>query len=101
MAYGAAVSIDELGRIIDRAVKALLVSLRESGCPSLNEAEIEKVEAIILASLAKSGAMRVDDEPPCIICGGTLSVPAVLGTSFYSRLVPCPNCCPTADSASG
>jgi hypothetical protein len=52
--------MDRLGAIIDRAVKALLISLRESGCATLDEVEIEMVEAIILASLAKSGVMRVD-----------------------------------------
>jgi hypothetical protein len=53
------VVLDELRRIIDNAIKSLLVSLRESGCALLDEAEIEKIEAIILASLAKSGVMRV------------------------------------------
>jgi hypothetical protein len=93
-------TIDELREIIDRAVKSLLVSLRESGCPTLDLAEIEKIEAIILASLAESGAMRVDDEPPCAICGGTLSVPAMDMNTFppHSRLVACPNCCPMVPS---
>jgi hypothetical protein len=54
------VSIDELRGIIDRAVKALLISLRESGCATLDEVEIELVEAIILGSIAKSGVMRVN-----------------------------------------
>jgi hypothetical protein len=53
-------TIDELGGIVDRAVKALLISLRESGCATLDEVEIELVEAIIVASLAKSGALMVD-----------------------------------------
>jgi hypothetical protein len=95
------VSIDELGGIIDRAVKSLLISLRESGCETLDEVEIELVEAIILGSIARSGVMRVDDEPPCAICGGMLSVPLVDTSAFHFRLAACPNCCPTADSASG
>jgi hypothetical protein len=99
-------TIDELGRIIDRAVKALLVSLRESGCSVMDDRDIEKIEAIILASLAESGVMRVDYKPPCAICGGTLLVPAVDTNPFptspsHFRLVACPDCCPAADSASG
>jgi hypothetical protein len=53
-------SIDELRGIVDHAVEALMIGLREKGCVPLNKEEIEMVEAIILASLAKSGVMRVD-----------------------------------------
>lgn len=35
------------------------------------------------------------DEPPCPICGGTLSVPVVNQKVFppHGSLVPCPECC--------
>jgi len=51
-------TVDGIQAIVDHVVKALLAALHERGCVALDEEEIEKVEAVIIRSLAKSGVLN-------------------------------------------
>jgi hypothetical protein len=51
---------EHLGKIVDAALDAMIDALVECGCDRLNVEELEKIEAIIIGSLARSGALRAD-----------------------------------------
>jgi hypothetical protein len=54
-------TLDEIKIVVDQATDAMLGALRERGCDRLNVEELEKVEAIIIGSLARSGLLYPAD----------------------------------------
>jgi len=50
-------TVDDLEDVVNHVLKAMQTALREKGCADHIMAEIEKVEPIIISSLARSGVL--------------------------------------------